>query len=63
MENKPKTGQEEARLYIGHGEYMYVRECSVMNNNPGLEGWGWTIVAREWTPVSSSLPYNVEACR
>jgi len=22
VENKPKTGQEEARLYIGHGEYI-----------------------------------------
>jgi len=21
-ENKPKTGQEEARLYIEHGEYI-----------------------------------------
>jgi len=21
-ENKPRTGQEEARLYIGHGEYI-----------------------------------------
>ena len=40
MENKPKTGQEEARLYIGHGEYIacQVVEASIGRSSEAASG-------------------------
>ena len=42
---------------------VWGRSCSVNDNIPGPEGWGWTMVAGEWKPIWSSLPSIWEACR